>query len=144
MSKKRSRSKKNRVTRQRVNPRFHRDPRDLLPVSVVFDSQKAPVAKPKAQKLGHDRRYYMPDILKRTLLYGRKDKVARVTIKNRNLQGKSYKRTPRQGFVDAKRNEVCRRRSNRRELLFKRGKVGKGVRIRTKKRLNQFSKVRCT
>ena len=143
MSKKRSRSKKNRVTRQRVNPRFRKDPRDLLPVSVVFDRNKTVRRDPVVQKIGHDRRYYMPEILKRTLLYGRKDKIARVALKNRTIKGKPYKRTPRQGFVDAKPNEVCRRRSDRRELLFRRGRVGKGVRIRTKKHLNQFSKIRC-
>lgn len=84
-----------------------------------------------------------PYLRKRVLRYGPKDKVARLYLQSRTKDGKPYKATPRLGFRDAKRVEVCQRRAKRREQLFKMRKAGKGRRIRTKKTRNEYSHLRC-
>jgi hypothetical protein len=97
------------------------------------------------ETLRHDLRRVTkkPYLKKRSLRYGPQDKIARVYLLNKTKEGENYKRSPRLGFERPKEQEVCRRRSKRREMLFKLGHAGKGASIRTKKHYNDNSKVRC-
>lgn len=138
-------------TRQREKSIFHRD-NDLLSVE---KNLKKDIDKYRAndyirdrtpqKEIRHDLRHLTKNhyIRKNPLRYGPKDKVARLYLLNRTKDGKPYKTAPRQGFRDAKRVEVCQRRAKRRETLFRLGKAGKGRRIRTKKRYNEYSHLRC-
>lgn len=148
MAKRRGSRKKN-VLRQRVKSLEFRKARRLLPSSPQnlpnYNPVKrlpSPIRKP-VKKLLHDRREWKPERLRRLLRYGNQDEISRVTLRKLTKRGTSYRTTPRQGFINPKRQEVCRRRADRRELLFKHGKVGKGVRVTTPKRLNIYSKIRC-
>lgn len=46
-------------------------------------------------------------------------------------------------FADPKRTIVCQRRKNRRETLFRRGKVGKGKKVSRIRRRNINSDIKC-
>lgn len=142
------RSRKGNRNRQRGNPQFHKDDR-LLPFRPSPRHIPSRVKKSIYQEsrflqtVNDDRRLWKPDLQRRFLLYGKKNTPARVRLRNRTVKGKRFKSAPRLGFEAATRLRVCQRRHERRETLFRRGKVGRGVRIRTKKRLNPFSKIRC-
>lgn len=46
-------------------------------------------------------------------------------------------------FANPQRVNVCRRRKKRREVLFKKGRIGKGKKVSPIRRRNRYSNVRC-
>ena len=142
MAKKRRNKNKISVTRQRANLRFRKRRETLLPSSSFQKPYKPPTATKKSPIL-HDRRLYKPNRLKRLLLYGSQDKISRTTLRSKTKSGKPYRVTPRQGFINPKRQEVCKRRARRRSVLFMLNRVGRGKGIKTKKHFNEYSKIRC-
>lgn len=147
---------RNKYTRQRDKSKIM--PRDyhiaeLLPVSKkILDkprrrtySQTKDKNRANEKEIRHDLRRITknPYLRKQALRYGSQDKVAHLLLHNRTKAGKPYKLSPRRGFRDPKRVEICKRRRARREQLFKMGKAGKGRRIRSKKHYNEYSELRC-
>jgi hypothetical protein len=153
VARKKRRSKKNnkkiRYTRQRERLKFHKA--KLLSVSkLLLDKPKrrdyAHKQTPtKRRKILHDLRHITkkPHLNKRPYRYGTRDKIITLHLHSKKKDGKPYKTQPRQGFADARRVEVCKRRSIRREVLFKIGKAGKGKRIHSPKNYTELSKLRC-
>lgn len=145
MATKRRKPKKNiRHQQRRKIPVSLRRWRLLLgsPLERLPKTQQEPVKKQRSeQKLLQDRRFLR--YKKEPLRYGKKDQIARTRLRERTILGKHYKITPRQGFIDAKRQEICQRRARRRMRLFQMGKAGKGRAIRTAKKITEYSRIRC-
>lgn len=138
---------KARDRRQRAIPQIRQADR-LLPLPAGFlafgprNNVKQTKPKKRQRRLLHDRRLWTPESLPHER-YGRQDKRRRFVLRDRKADGRNRQTKAREGIADFKRDEVCIRRSRRRESLFARGRAGKGIRVTTPKRLNDLSKVRC-
>lgn len=158
MAKKRRRFKKNKSLWQRANPYLRSKVYSLLPKSPIYLAKKPirryqhPIASrmpltarlvaKKVRKLLHDRRLHRPKTDPIDQRFGLYDQRHRFILRAKTIRNRR-KATTRLGFADPRQNEICRRRSERRKNLFRINKAGKGKAIRTKKKLNQFSKIRC-
>lgn len=154
MARKKSRRRANHELktnyRQREYLQYHQADR-LLPVPSL--SSKRPIDNrrntqyddkypTKKRILPNDRRLWTPP---RWLnpFYGPKDERRSFVLRDRKTDGRDRQTKASLGIADYKRDEICIRRRNRRESLFARAKVGRGIKIRTRKLLTVFSKVRC-
>lgn len=158
--KNRRRSKKLNSKRQRANPYIRSKIYSLLPKSPYYQATKVvrrykhPITsripltarlilkRVRKRKLLHDRRFYRPPTDPVDERFGKTDQRHRYlfrtkTVRNNRKAGTTFR------FSDPKRVEICKRRNARRQALFRTGKAGRGTKITTPKKLNQFSKIGC-
>lgn len=108
--------------------------------------RRSVVTKPRQTKIRlteiEDRRKTKTVHLDARTVSGRRAKISiKRYKKNKWLPGRQTK--ARIAFEDPKKTIICIRRRKRRQALFSLGKVGKGKKIRTRKRYNEFSEIKC-
>lgn len=98
--------------------------------------------RPETQ-IYNDMRLWLPRKLKKRLLNVRRQRDAGLYLRKKTQRGRNYRLTPRFGFRDPKQLQVCKSRYARRAALFALRRVGKGIGIKTPKKLNIWSKISC-
>lgn len=140
MSKRKKSYKRSKRTVQRDHKKITKI-NDLLGRFTFDKIWKMPDFRKKEQ-IPDDRRYFKPSIDSAVRnLDGTK---AEYRISERTKSGK-LKNFSHMGleFVNPEKVTICKRRSKRRESLFKQRKIGKGRRVSPKRRYTRESNVRC-
>lgn len=90
----------------------------------------------------NDRRRYRPD--RHDSLRYDDGRYTEVKTSQETLHGTRYKRLGnRLEFVNPDRIDLCRRRRDRRESLFAKGKIGSGKKVTKNRRYTQESRIKC-
>lgn len=130
-----------RMSRRRRRRRKQQHFRPQRDVSTLTKRRRTMLRSPKKELLFHEnQRLYRPD-----------DDFREVDGTRATVQGTDRRRV-RKGilpsslalqFKNPRRVMVCRRRAERRQTLFKIGKIGKGKKGPVKRKITEKSKVRC-
>lgn len=89
--------------------------------------------------VGSDDRRFDPTANHPVLDDGRPSRIVYHPNKNRNKSSVPS----RLSFADSKKTVVCQRRFKRREVLFSKKKIGKGLRVSPKRIYNHLSSIIC-
>lgn len=141
MKKRRKSTKANRSRQRGVHVIPQKSKRDLLIGRIIRDDR---LEKPLA--VINDRRFYHPDpyekIKDRYRYFDALRSRTRASIKKRiRRYTPNYHRL---AFDNPLRVKICRQRKQRREILFKKNKAGKGIKGPKKHIRNFASKIICT
>lgn len=124
--------------------RVQRDTSDITRLRKLLYSPflvKKPEVKRKREAIPDDRRYFRPEMDRAIRKVD--GTYAKIVLAHRTRNRPSKGTKVRIAFADPRYVTVCRRRKERRESLFKSGKIGKGKKIFGRKRITEASRIKC-
>lgn len=97
-----------------------------------------------SKEIPHDSRRFKPFQYNQPLtLSGTPAKTFSPFVREKKRISNRHTDYNRSSFYDPRRVSICVRRTQRREYLFKTGKIGKGKRVSSIRRFNDNSRIRC-